>query len=421
MPSQISKADVAWHLRAPLIEHLGPRLWTYLNGCSVASERESVLIGLTKLPREDFGRLVDQRLATSREVQRFTMETAPSVLRGIAKSTEAEPQTGWGRIKGTIDWPRTVAARRESGGLPGRHAWRSTERTYDLPENRLFKYALESVRRVGRRAAGAGQPTTATIGQWRDTSARVALAAERHLGNVALRNVEDTERLDSRAWQRAWGHRRSDYRAVAEFLSWLLRARLRGSTENWQLLAATYLVPLSNDSLFELFVLVKALQAAEGLGWKPVELRAVGAQLVPVFRLARDNAKCDFFYQHTPTELKERSEYIAMFRDTGIPTAVRRPDIVIRMSSAERCWFGFIEVKRTTSPSYISDSIYKCLGYLGDFTVIDAQMAPKAALVVLGGVKGTFKVPSDVLVLTASGLARRLQPFLAGALDSINP
>jgi len=190
--------------------------------------------------------------------------------------------------------------------------------------------------------------------------------------------------------------------------------------ENWQLLAATYLVPLSHDSLFELFVLTKAIQAAESEGWRTVRLRAIGAQRVPVFQLVRQGATCDFYYQHTPDALKESSEYISMFRDTGIPTTVRRPDIVVRMKRGQGTWIGLIEVKRTTSPSYISDGIYKCLGYLRDFKVIDAQTGPKAALVVWGGVNATFRVPSDVVVLTANGLASHLQPFLAGAFASVS-
>jgi hypothetical protein len=420
MPNQTLKAESVWQPRVAVVEHLATRLWSYLNSAAIPSERESILLGLTRLPPSDFARLVDQRLAARPEVEDFINRTTPSILRSIAKSTETEPQTGWGRIRGRIDWQLTTAAQRESGGFAGRYVWRSAERVYDLPENRLFKFGLRTVRALARRAASGTKPSTEGIGTWRDKSARIALTAERDLGHIALRNVMSVPTLDVRCWQRSWNHRRADYRSAASFLSWFEAARLRGSLENWRLLASTYLVPLSNDSVFELYVLMKAIQAAEAQEWTVVEVRAIGALSAPVFRLARPGATCDIYYQHTPAILKERSNYIAMFRDTGISTTVRRPDIVVRIDGSRGVWLGLVEVKRTSSPSYISDGIYKCLGYLRDFAEIDAQLGPKAVMVVWGGIKATFQPDSEVSVLTANALSKGLQPFLSAALESVS-
>jgi hypothetical protein len=428
-PSQIrtliptSTADALWRpeTRLAIVEHLAHSLWSYLNGAAAPADKQSILRGLTRLPASDFDRLVDQRLSTHPRVQHFVEIVAPSILRSISKSTESGLESGWGRVRGRVDWQLTVAARRETGGYAGRYVWRAPERLYDLPENRLFAFTLREVRRIARRAAGGITPSSAGLGRWRDSAARVALAAETHLGHAVLKNVRDVPNPDIRCWQRTWNHRHHEYRSLAAFLTWLQVSQGRNSLASRQLIASTYLVPLSNDSVFELFVLMKVLQAAEVEGWELSEIRAIGAIPAPVFRLSRPDANCAVFYQHTPETLKEASGYLEMFRGTGIPIAVRRPDIVIGIQGTRGEWLGLVEVKRSSSKSYISDGIYKCLGYLRDFSdIVDTQKGPKAVLVAWGGVKAVFQPNAEVSVLTANALSQGLQPFFRDALQSVS-
>jgi hypothetical protein len=421
--NQTSTVESLWRpeTRIAVVEHLSQSLWSYLNSAAAPTDKHSVLRGLTRLPTSDFDRLVDQRLSTHPRVQHFVQVLAPSILRSISKSTESGLESGWGRVRGRVDWQLTVAARRENGGYAGRYVWRAPERQYDLPENRLFAFTLREVRATARRAAAGTRPSSTGVGRWRDSAARVALSAEINLGHVVLKNVLALSTLDSRCWQRTWNHRRHEYRSLAAFLTWMQLAQERTSLASRQLMASTYLMPLSNDSVFELFVLMKVLQAAEVEGWQLSQIRAIGALKAPVFRLSRPDATCTIFYQHTPEALKEASDYLEMFRGTGIPTAVRRPDIVIGIHGATSEWLGLVEVKRSSSQSYISDGIYKCLGYLRDFAdVVDAQEGPKAVLVAWGGVKPLYRTNNEISVLTANGLARALQPFLRDALKAVS-
>jgi hypothetical protein len=242
---------------------------------------------------------------------------------------------------------------------------------------------------------------------------------EVHLGHVLLRGVSDVVTVDDRAWQRAEGHRNEHYRVAARFLAWLMEVQIHGGEVNRDLLASTFLLPLSEDTLFELFVLTKLLDAMGGEGWALGEVRIMAGGSVPVFGFSRgEHDRAMIYYQHTIEQLVDVSRYLAMFRHRGLPAGVRRPDILVLMKRDEREWIGLIEVKRSRSKSYIADGIYKCLGYLKDFeaVLVEAQPPPRALLVVWGGVPSRGIDPAaDVNVLTANRLTQGMRPFVHAA------
>jgi len=125
-------------------------------------------------------------------VEVFVEHIAPRLLAQLHRSTHPHRVHLRGRARGSVDWASTMKARFAGNQDPTVFVCRQSWRLYDLPENRLLKYLVESLEKCLHRAS-----PELTDWSWPGTSARVAdrLAIvahrlRRYRANAYLRDVE---------------------------------------------------------------------------------------------------------------------------------------------------------------------------------------------------------------------------------------
>ena len=193
------------------------------------------------------------------------------------------------------------------------------------------------------------------------------------------------------------------------------------------LLAVGWLEQISDDDLFELYVLVIVLDVLSdelGLG-NPVEygLLLRERRYVAAFEGTAGTVRV-FFDQSPATALGIPGRYTAV-RDAhlGISGAERRPDILVEFDPVDPALAStriLVEVKKTTDGRYLSDSIYKAFGYLYDFQALWAGGTgpnPKIVLVVPEGVSSREGVSVPEMMIASAGdreaLAWGLRPIVS--------
>ncbi len=114
----------------------------------------SVLFGLSP----DAARhLLARRLLASDEA-RALLDASPMMLRSLANDLVAREVLEQGTISGSVVWPATITARAANGFPDDLFVCRRSERSSDIPENRVFLYALAQLERASRDLERYGTP-----------------------------------------------------------------------------------------------------------------------------------------------------------------------------------------------------------------------------------------------------------------------
>ena len=167
-------------------------------------------------------------------------------------------------------------------------------------------------------------------------------------------------------------------------------------------------LPPEADKLFELWVLFHAVRSLEADGWSVEEMSLLGAAVGrTAFVMRRRGEEVRLAYQSLPRAFLAVSAYTRLLEVHGIGKSTRRPDVLVTTGQGQAQRYLVIEVKLTSNRDYITDSIYKALGYVADFRdALSMSPSPKAALVVWSGV--TVPTASDpeheVIVLDAEAV-----------------
>ncbi len=329
------------------------------------------------------------------------------VLDLLSNEMLAQEQVIGPGLRGNPRWDRTILQRMAGTLSPGHYVSRTSHRSFELPENQLLSWLIDDLRR-----------TVSIIEQ------RVGTAAL-HIDLQTLRN--ECERARQHHWfsnlsvplqltpemiAAASRHRRPEYRTAAA----LARRRLEMETSDhhawWytimSLLAVNWLEPVSDDDLFELYVLVLALDLlSDELGFgEPIEYGLVTSRRNHVALFQDDHSKVRVFFDQAPaTILGIATEYGRVFaHHRGISGGERRPDILVVAESKGETRLVLIEMKKTIDGRYISDSIYKVFAYLYDFRDKGSEdRIAKAVLVVPGGVSASPDAPPNRTVFVTSG------------------
>ena len=314
-------------------------------------------------------------------------------------------------LRGNPRWDRTLLQRMAGTLSPAHYVSRTSHRSFELPENQLLSWLVDDLRRS---VAGVEQ--------------RIGTSAL-HAGLLALR--ADCERARAHHWfgdlsvplrlapemiTAASRHRRPEYRAAAA----LARRRFEmetGDRDAWwytvlSLLAVNWLEPVSDEDLFELYVLVLVLDLLskeQGFG-EPVEYGLVTSRRGHVALFQDDHQKVRVYFDQTPAGvLGIRTEYgRVVSQHKGLSGGERRPDILVVAEREGDTRIVLIEMKKTGDGRYLSDSIYKVFAYLYDFGGGSAATrTAKALLVVPSGVSAAPGAMADRTVFVASGDDRK--------------
>lgn len=329
-------------------------------------------------------------------------------------------------LRGNPRWDRTILGRMSYSLPVGKYFTRTAHRSFDLPENLLLRWLIDhlanTIRDIGRRTG-----LDALHPQLRLIASRCEEALRHHW----MSGVPATPMLTPQMITVAERHRRPEYRSAAGLARSRNGLSSRDKDFRWHailmLLAVGWLEPISDDDLFELYVLVIVLDVLSdelGLG-NPVEygLLLRERRYVAAFEGTAGTVRV-FFDQSPATALGIPGRYTAV-RDAhlGISGAERRPDILVEFDSIDPELAStriLVEVKKTTDGRYLSDSIYKAFGYLYDFQDLWAGgTGPhrKIILVVPEGVSSREGVSVPEVMITSArdreALAQGLRPIVS--------
>jgi hypothetical protein len=361
---------------------------------------------------------------TQPRVSTFFRDMLPDLVRSISHSSVGKVELSRRGARGKINWQQTLRARASGRGDAATLVVRRAVKSSDIPINRLLKLYLHDVS-----AAVAGVAGAVGRGALSREVEEVRRHADLAFNNPYISGVTLESRATATMRQAARRNRNRRYgelaRLQAEFDATVNRNR-------WEsillLLLRGWIEPVSDDDLFELYILVMVLDVLEieaGYG-QPFQYGLIKSKRKEVarFRRAIDGAEVDVYFDQSPkTILGTPSEYMNIInqydRFGGNP---HRPDILLRFrlpSGTVR--HLIIEVKQTNDPKYMRESIYKTLAYLKDFADLwsgAATQHPKTILA-FSEAMSRKRAATDTgrdLVIIAPGERARLASLLEAAI-----
>jgi hypothetical protein len=365
-------------------------------------------------------------LANTASVALFTDEL-PLLYRALRRTTVAKPVVSRRGLIGSPLWSRTIYARAASGGDETLYVVGSTARSSDVPENRglvsCLSYLDAMITSIARKAGGEERLPRAIREVGREARDGLRLPALRDLPVEPLLSVRSRTAM-SRS-------RFTTFERIAD-LALALRATEDASRSDLStsLAAAGWLSPLSDDDLFELLVLTRAVDAIVSRWGEPSKVWPISHGDTIAEWALPDDVRLKLYFNTTPTALRQTSRYLSTSRNyVGMFNAsVRRPDLVVALTRGSASSHTLVEVKNPAEDSddYRRESLYKCFGYLYDFgEVLDKEHGPDVCFLVLPD-KLTRKAEADDRVAVLSGdqgteFADRLLKRLESAVANLGP
>jgi hypothetical protein len=386
--------------------------WLVLKRFSTSYRPSEVLAAFSSLSDQEFNLLRRLHFGLSDAVDTFLDVHVPAFLRNIPSTTEHTLEERRGSPRGRVDWTRTFARRAQLGDDPTRFVTRPTERTSDSGAGRLVGLMLARV------AANATWLTQRSIPELARERLEVSGAtASRHLAVLRSRGVRIPNSISLREIGPLRRARRPDVSA-AVLLFDLHVGLIEQANENLlrALLRDRQMAPENCDDLFEVWALLTLVERHLNEGWQITDAQLIGAETGPRrprFTLAKMGDTVSIYYQIVPTAMAKSSVYKDIFNEYDLSASVRRPDITASLSSADVNQTIIIEVKRTSDKGYITDSVYKTLGYLSDFRSTIGPDTPQALLLVWKGIEpvAARSPTSPIHILTAQEYSSMSLPY----------
>lgn len=134
-----------------------------------------------------------------------------------------------------------------------------------------------------------------------------------------------------------------------------------------------------------------------------------------------DDLKITVHYQKTPDKLREISEYLEILENYEIRGSTRAPDIILEFQKENKTFYRLVEVKNSSSTSYVRGSLYKVMGYYKDFKRIsnlenfDLTHKYPVVLVTWGGIelkKGYNPFNDKIIILNRKEFIDNLDKLL---------
>jgi hypothetical protein len=392
--------------RTDLIDRVRRDLWRYL---TPAADIEADLLeasALLQMRPAEVRTLGSIQFLISEELGRL-LEYVPVLLRRLATTTTHEEEIGTERIRGAIQWGRTLGLRYATG-LPHVYVTAPSRRAYQTPENELLVFVLDTAVTLGRETG------------WRDS-------ASEHVGRLVSHRIGETERwlnsrmlleverrtIDSRRVMRIrTGRFRRRYQLIldaydryAALVGRLDRQSIRDAIETYGV------VSRDDPTLFELYCTFETLEVLEALGWKLGRLGLFrGSLRVHCFR---NGQHLEVIYQAVPRGLRASSTYGQMQIAHGITPGMLRPDLVLRYRTKGIDRWLLVEMKggaRAVDESARA-ALRDLLAYRTAFSAVLGQQDGSYGLGIAWGADLKPHVASNVMLCTPDCLAQAVQAF----------
>lgn len=341
----------------------------------------------------------------------FCVRFLPPLLDSLANERVGENAVVGPALRGSARWDLTAVGRMSGRLLPTQFVTRLPVRSFAMPENELVRWLVEDLARAvavvaGRVGARSLPPQFAAIREGCDGA----------LGHEWFRQVPPPRSLEPTMQAAAATQRLPGYRAAAALAARRSRFQARNRATRWRhsldLLVANWLEPVDPDDLFELYALVLVLDLLEvelGLG-PPTQYGLVvpGRDHVALFESGDDRVRV--FFDQSPASVLDYPSYQMRIlgAHVGVRGALRRPDVLVVRDGTAGRRVCLVEVKRTADSGYISDSVYKALGYISDFRAIWAASPRDPKVIVL--------FPEEIGPRAGTDLSRE-EVVLASSMD----
>jgi hypothetical protein len=332
---------IAW-VRRDLIAEIRRDIWRYLTPSASIETELLQAAALLQLPPRELSTLGRLQFLTSEELGAL-IAGLPFLVRRLATTTASEEEWSPERIRGAIQWGRTLSVRHATG-VPHMFVTSPARRAYQTPENELLVLVLDAVVSLGKQS-GWYRSEKEDIGKL--VSSRVA-DAERWRQMRALLEVERQAITPTKLARIRSGRHRRHYKAALvayyryrQLAQQLDRPAIRRAVETHGLITR------ADSTLFELIVTFRTIDALREFGWQLDPLRLLEGSLQLNGR--KGNDRLDLWYQRTPLALRTDTAYDSALRAHGIAPRTLRPDLVIRHWSEHNVKWLLVEAKGGTS------------------------------------------------------------------------
>ena len=341
---------------------------------------DAEFLGLRGMSPEAASQAAKLHLLLAREVAEM-LSALPRELRHLSHTIQTERVVDIGHPRSAVNWPATLHLRLTKGNDPTLYETRSSNRSFDTPENQLLRYCLEALleglsevdmmEELDENTSIEPEWDLEAIREWRSRLETLQHSLRFSHSSVYLADVPLPINPSSRMITVAQTSRREFYRqqvvSVYNLIMEAERARHLGAPPKPLLIQM--LEPLRAWKLFELLLLSRILR--EGLA------RAELVEFAPylptrrdhsaVARFRRGDVEISIFYQQLPASLRgigipdQLRDIVEYY---GLPNGAQLPDIIVERISPEGRSVFLVEVKFTEDMGYIAESVAKLLGYL---------------------------------------------------------
>lgn len=342
---------------------------------------------------ESFEALVDLHFLLRPDVVEF-VEKLPHRLRSIKTQTKSTRSVSRGAITGRIDWNSTVKTRySKAPGDTSLFVCSDRYESYDVNENVVLKRllsiiytSLDDCERYIR-----NEPDWLTS-RWQENLELVDRMRDLFERNVHVTRIRDpaTYEPTERMLETAETARNEVYREAARLLRVHRRSRRGDEDAIRELLETTLITPDDEETLFELYVLFRYVEAIERYQGGDTTLSTIETDRQEVARiesdegadviLYHDNSARDRKLSFVPEPIEKsdakltRAEQIQResrrvveqyFKDVGFNRHTNRPDVIVLEVRHENEYKYLItEVKYSSRPETIHRGVMETLEYL---------------------------------------------------------
>ncbi len=384
---QEQKTDRLWSSEEKnnIIQSIKDQLWTFLHHNASVKDLENFATNLSKINSKDLEYLKKIHFLLKIHDYKF-IETVQRILKRISHSTQQEIISSTTGIRGRIDWNLTLKKRFVEGNNPALFVFRQTEKVYDLPENQLLKFLVVKIKQICDQLGDIDSKKfeEEEYRNWTEIISDLKFQINQINKHIYLRNITLPKRTTSKMLVKCSRSRNILYKKILE--SFYLYNNLiinQDISTIKEFVEKRVLEPNDYDRLYEIFVLFKLIRELEmepKITLKEKRLVYGKSKYVAEFSIGDEIVR--IYDQKIPNGI-DSSKYRQFLDYYDMPPSRRQPDIIIEFVKKKK--YLLLEVKRTENKDYITDSIYKVLGYVNDY---EKYLTPKpqAILVVWSGI-----------------------------------
>ncbi len=397
--------------RSKVEEELAGRLWRYLSSAAVRSALPASVEDVFRLERGGLRQLVGAHIVTS-SLAEDMLESAEQVLRRLPSSLTPSMVETVGRVAGPVNWGRT-RQRRIATGDPTRFVCEPPERRYDTPVARLVKLSLTLLVRASDEAPKL--PASGQLGRRFNQHldrARILLT-HRKLEGVALVRSMPYRTLTSLE------HRQGCAPLVAFVRSSMDALEMRDAGAVAQALSSQLLTPASDDTLYELLVGFRLVDALAESGYAASSESVLPNATRPFVVADGPLGRIRLWWQRPLAAARPdhtaSSTYREVLRGAGMSQSSLRPDFLIDGPGSSVL---VVEVKHTAREGYTPEraGIVDALAYLSDARETFSRLPEPHALVVAWNATGSPS-RSPVMVADDNQIEQALELYLSSAVQ----